>query len=105
MAEVLVTGGAGFIGSHLVDALVEKGHHVRVIDALFPQVHDGKPSYLNPKADYSFHDLREVKPLEESLRRVEVVYHLAAAVGIAQSMYQVSHYVHANTAATSLLLQ
>ncbi len=105
MAEVLVTGGAGFIGSHLVDALVEKGDGVRVVDALLPQVHPARPSYLNPKAQYRFGDIRDKAVLAESLQDVETIYHLAAAVGVGQSMYQIGHYVDVNTAGTAALLQ
>ncbi|HYA71484.1 MAG TPA: NAD-dependent epimerase/dehydratase family protein [Thermoplasmata archaeon] len=105
MAEVLVTGGAGFIGSHLVDALVERGDRVRVVDALFPQVHESRPSYLQPRVDYRFKDLRDPGAVPEALEGVDTVFHLAAAVGVGQSMYQVDHYVDANSRATAVLLQ
>ncbi len=105
MAQVLVTGGAGFIGSHLVDSLVEGGDRVRVLDALFPQVHPQRPSYLNPQAEYLFGDLRDKALLLNSLRGVETIYHLAAAVGVGQSMYQIGHYVDVNTSGTAALLQ
>lgn len=105
MSSVLVTGGAGFIGSHLVDALVVKGREVRVLDNLTPQVHPRKPAYLNPEAEYRFSDVREGDALGSALEGVELVYHLAAAVGVGQSMYQVEAYVDANTAATATLLQ
>ncbi len=105
MTKVLVTGGAGFIGSHLVDALVKKGDEVVVIDALLPQVHESKPAYLNPSVDYVFSDLRDPKALDGVLPGVKVVYHLAAAVGIGQSMYEPRHYVEANSLATAILLQ
>jgi dTDP-L-rhamnose 4-epimerase len=105
MAEVLVTGGAGFIGSHLVDALVDQGNTVRVVDALLPQVHPTRPTYLNPRAEYRFGDIREPGFLAESLKDVQTVYHLAAAVGVGQSMYQIRHYVDVNTAGTAALLQ
>jgi dTDP-L-rhamnose 4-epimerase len=105
MANVLVTGGAGFIGSHLVDALVEQGNRVRVLDALFPQVHQARPSYLNPEAEYVFRDLRDRAALKVALEGVETVFHLAAAVGVGQSMYQIEHYVDSNSRATAFLLQ
>ena len=105
MASVLVTGGAGFIGSHLVDALVQKGHTVTVIDSLEPQVHRARPSYLNPQARYEFRDLREEGLLSRALADVDVVFHLAAMVGVGQSMYQIDQYVEANTFGTAVLLQ
>ncbi len=105
MAQVLVTGGAGFIASHLVDSLVGKGDRVRVVDALFPQVHPTRPSYLNPQAEYLFGDLRDKAVLAKGLQGVETIYHLAAAVGVGQSMYQIGHYVDVNTAGTAALLQ
>lgn len=103
MARVLVTGGAGFIGSHLVDALVKEGQEVLVVDSLVPQVHPAKPDYLNPKASYRFDDLQAVE--KETVRDVEVVYHLAASVGVGQSMYEIEAYVDANTVSTAKLLQ
>ncbi len=105
MANILVTGGAGFIGGHLVDALVAKGHAVLVIDNLTPQVHTHMPDYLNPKATYRFRDLREEGAIEDALANVEVVYHLASAVGVGQSMYRIEEYVASNTLATAKLLQ
>lgn len=103
--KILVTGGAGFIGSHLVDELVEKGHEVRVYDNLEPQVHDGqKPPYLNRKAEYVFADIRDREALYDALRDVEVIFHEAAAVGVGQSMYQVQKYVDVNTLGTAKLL-
>ncbi len=105
MASVLVTGGAGFIGSHLVDALVARGDHVLAVDNLTPQVHPQKPDYLNPEAEYRFRDLREKGVIEDALREAEIVYHLAAAVGVGQSMYRIADYVDANTAATAQVLQ
>jgi len=105
MASVLVTGGAGFIGSHLVDELVAKGHAVTVIDRLEPQVHRTRPDYLNPKAHYEFRDIREDGLLTKALQDVDVVFHLAAMVGVGQSMYQITRYVDANVGGTAKLLQ
>src|SRR3990170_1896561 len=105
LANVLVTGGAGFIGSHLVDTLVDKGHAVTVLDNLTPQVHPERPGYLNPAAKYRFSDIRDKTVLKELLVEAEIVYHLAAAVGVGQSMYLVEDYVASNTMATATLLQ
>lgn len=106
-ANVLVTGGAGFIGSHLVDALVERGHRVRVIDALVSQVHgeNATPTYLNPKAEFIQGDVCERALVEAALDGVEVVFHEAAEVGVGQSMYEIQRYVRANDLGTAALLE
>src|SRR5438874_1864943 len=104
---ILVTGGAGFIGSHLVDALVERGHRVRVLDALVAQVHGEaeRPAHLNPEAEFLRGDVCDEGVLERALEGVEVVYHEAAEVGVGQSMYEMQRYVRANTFGTSALLE
>jgi dTDP-L-rhamnose 4-epimerase len=103
--RILVTGGAGFIGSHLVDELVRKEHDVVVLDNLEPQVHKAKPGYLNPKARYHTKDVRDETILKELLPDADVVVHLAAMVGVGQSMYQVTRYVDVNVGGTAQLLQ
>ncbi len=103
--HILVTGGAGFIGSHLVDELVRRGHAVDVIDNLEPQVHRTKPDYLNPRAQYHFQDIREDGAVSELLEDAEVVFHFASMVGVGQSMYQITRYVDANVGGTARLLQ
>ena len=102
--RILVTGGAGFIGSHLVDKLVKMGHDVVVLDNLEPQVHSKKPDYLNPKTEYVFGDIRNEELLSSLLPDVEIVFHQAAAVGVGQSMYEIKKYVDVNTYATAKLL-
>lgn len=103
--HVLVTGGAGFIGSHLVDALVRDGHQVRVLDSLEPQVHEGrKPDYLNKGAEYQWADVRNRDAISKALSGMDVVFHEAAMVGVGQSMYQIERYVAANVLGTSVLL-
>ncbi len=103
--KVLVTGGCGFIGSHLVDRLVEDGYQVKVYDLLEEQVHlKKKPTYLNSSAEYIFADLRDKNNLRKALRGVEVVFHLAAQVGVGQSMYQIKKYVEHNSYGTAVLL-
>src|SRR3954468_20822426 len=92
--NVLVTGGAGFIGSHLVDALVADGYQVRVLDAVVPQVHgaDAEPLYLNPKAEFVRADVCSRESVDEALQGIDVVFHEAAEVGVGQSMYEIERY-------------
>ena len=103
--RVLVTGGAGFIGSHVVDALVREGHAVRLLDNFEPQVHgDRRPDYLNPKAEYVDGDVRDRTIMRRALREIEVVFHEAALVGVGQSMYDIERYVSTNVLGTAILL-
>lgn len=103
--NVLVTGGAGFIGSHITDRLIEKGYRVRVFDNLNPQVHpNGKPSYLNSAAEFMQGDVTNREDVVHALEGMDAVYHEAAAVGVGQSMYQVAHYVAQNCVGTGMIL-
>jgi dTDP-L-rhamnose 4-epimerase len=104
--HVLVTGGAGYIGSHLVDALVTREYRVTVLDNLEPQVHRSGtwPSYANPKARYVRGDVRDRSVFEPLVLEADAVVHFGAAVSIGQSMYQVDRYVDVNTRGTALLL-
>lgn len=104
--NILVTGGAGFIGSHLVDALLERGHHVRVLDSLVEQVHGATPpSHLNPKAEFIKGDVCDAEIVAKALDGIEVIYHQAAEVGVGQSMYEIVKYVKANDLGTAVLLE
>lgn len=108
MATVVVTGGAGFIGSHIVDALVARGHEVRVLDSLEPQVHGtsgAPPAYLHPDAAFHHGRIEDPAALEKVLPGADVVFHEAALVGVGQSMYEIRRYVEGNTAATAAFLE
>ncbi|HPJ73102.1 MAG TPA: SDR family NAD(P)-dependent oxidoreductase, partial [bacterium] len=104
--KILVTGGAGFIGSFIVDALVREGHRVRIFDNIEPQVHPGgkAPDYLNPEAEFVRADVRDYEALARAVEDVEIVFHEAAMVGVGQSMYQISRYMEVNTLGTANLL-
>lgn len=104
--KILVTGGAGFIGSFLVDRLVELGHEVTLFDNLEPQVHPNSkpPDYLNPKACLVRGDVRDYDALRYVLAGQQVVFHLAGAVGVGQSQYEIKRYVDVNTGGTANLL-
>lgn len=103
--NVLVTGGAGFIGSFIVDELLRRGHQVRIFDALVPQVHQGKiPAHLNPKAEFIQGDIRDRAALENAMQGVDVIFHKAAEVGVGQSMHEIARYVGTNTLGTANLL-
>jgi dTDP-L-rhamnose 4-epimerase len=107
MHSILVTGGAGFIGSHLVDELLEHEYDVRVLDSLVGQVHGGakRPAYLNRHADLRIGDVRDPDALRGALEGIDAVAHLAARVGVGQSMYEITEYVGANSHGTAVLLQ
>ncbi len=106
--KILITGGAGFIGSHLADELLRHGYQVRVLDSLSSQVHGeeaGRPDYLDPEVELMVGHVEDANAVSAALDGVDAVYHLAAKVGVGQSMYRISDYVRANNAATSVLLE
>jgi dTDP-L-rhamnose 4-epimerase len=106
MKRVLVTGGAGFIGSFVVDMLVEQGNEVLIYDNLDPQVHPQgkKPVYLNKEAKFIRGDVQDYEKFAKVIKGIEQVYHLAAKVGVGQSMYEISSYVEVNIGGTANLL-
>lgn len=110
--KVLVTGGAGFIGSYVVDALIEKGVEVIVLDNLEPQVHadeekgqDGWPIYVNRKAKLVKGDIRNIRLVKKCLTDATHVVHLAGLVGVGQSMIQIARYTSSNDLGTASVLE
>ncbi|HET6771382.1 MAG TPA: NAD-dependent epimerase/dehydratase family protein [Actinomycetota bacterium] len=103
--RVLVTGGAGFVGSHVVDALAQRGAEVRVLDALHPAAHSGEPGYLNPRADYVWGDVRDEALVERLLQGVDAVSHQAAMVGLGVDPADVAEYASVNDLGTAVLLR
>jgi dTDP-L-rhamnose 4-epimerase len=106
--RVLITGGAGFIGSHLAAELIGHGYEVRVVDSLSPQVHGGaaeRPTYLHRDVELVRADITDGDALAEALVGVDAVFHLASMVGVGQSMYEIARYVRVNTLGTAVLLE
>lgn len=103
--NILVTGGAGFIGSFIVDELIKKEHFVRIYDNLEQQVHlDKIPDYLNKNAEFIKCDMNDHDTLKKVIKNIDVIFHQAAAVGVGQSMYRIEKYTKANTLGTAVLL-
>jgi dTDP-L-rhamnose 4-epimerase len=103
--RVLVTGGAGFIGSHVVDQLLDEGHRVVVADSLDPAAHHVRPSYLRPDAELIEGDLADEAVVVRAVRGVDAVCHQAARVGLGVNFDDVSRYVHDNDVGTAALLR
>lgn len=103
---ILITGGAGFIGSFLADHFARCGKTVRLLDRLDPQVHArGKPEYLAPDIELIVGDVRDKEAVLRALAGVDVVIHAAAAVGVGQSLYRVQHYIDTNAGGIAALLE
>src|SRR5919202_1849050 len=105
--KVLITGGAGFIGSHLADRLLADGHRVRTLDNLDPQVHAGapRPDYLADDVELQVGDVRDHEAVQRALNGVDAVVHFAAAVGVGQSMYEIERYTSINAIGAAVLLE
>jgi dTDP-L-rhamnose 4-epimerase len=107
-SRYLITGGAGFLGSYVADALLASGHRVRALDNLSPQVHgDGgqAPAYLDPEVELLVGDVRDPEKVGQALRGVDAVVHFAAAVGVGQSMYRIAEYTAINNLGTAVLAE
>jgi dTDP-L-rhamnose 4-epimerase len=105
--RILITGGAGFIGSHVARALLQRGYRVRALDSLNPQVHAGgrRPQYLEPEVELVMGDVCDAHAVRRALIDVDAVIHLAARVGVGQSMYEIGDYVAVNSLGTAVLLE
>lgn len=106
--RALITGGAGFIGSHVADELLSRGFAVRVLDALLPQLHGPerrRPAYLDANIELIPGDIRDREVVRRALEGVDVVVHLAARIGVGQSMYEVAEYTSVNNHGTAVLLE
>jgi len=105
--SVLITGGAGFIGRHVASALLKRGHRVRILDALIDQVHQGRarPDGLDRDVELIVADVRDELAVTKALNGIDSVIHLAAEVGVGQSMYAVDRYVSVNEFGTAVLFQ
>jgi dTDP-L-rhamnose 4-epimerase len=106
--HILITGGAGFIGSHLANELLAQGYRVRALDNLCPQVHGTKkkrPAYLNPEVELQVGDVRDSDAVNRALKGIDAVYHLVAVVGVGQSMYEIAEYTSVNNLGTAVLME
>src|SRR4051812_21811789 len=106
--RILITGGAGFVGSHLADELLTQGYKVRAFDCLSEQVHGKprtRPDYLNPDVELCVGDMGDRAALRSALKGVDAVFHLAAMVGVGQSMYEIANYTATNNQGTAILLE
>jgi dTDP-L-rhamnose 4-epimerase len=105
---VLITGGAGFIGSHTSDELIRQGYRVRILDCLDHQIHGPTgtfPSYLNPEIECIQGDVRRTEDVQQALEGVSIVYHFAALTGVGQSMYDLKNYIDVNVTGTANLIE
>ena len=105
MAHILVTGGCGFIGRHVTEELLAHGHTVRLLDALIDQVHGDTETVIPDGAELVLGDVRDKDKVREALEGVDGVMHLAAEVGVGQSMYEIARYISGNDLGTAVLLE
>ncbi|MDQ6663017.1 MAG: NAD-dependent epimerase/dehydratase family protein [Acidobacteriota bacterium] len=106
--HLLITGGAGFIGSHVAEEMLRYGYRIRVLDNLSPQVHGAerkRPDYLDRDVELTIGDVRDPVAVEAALDGIDAVYHFVAAVGVGQSMYRIAEYTSINNLGTAVLLE
>ncbi|MCD4708689.1 MAG: GDP-mannose 4,6-dehydratase [Candidatus Sabulitectum sp.] len=106
--SVLITGGAGFIGSHLGDFFLSKDYEVKAFDNLDPQVHGenaSRPGYLNSEIELIVGDVRDTESFAKALKPADILVHFAAAVGVGQSMYEITRYTSINTMGAAVVLE
>lgn len=106
--NVLITGGAGFLGSHLAEELLQHGHGVRVLDALTAQVHGedtARPVDLDPEVELQVGDVRDPRAVQRALDGIDAIVHFASSVGVGQSMYECAAYTDVNCRGTAVLLE
>lgn len=107
MKKILLTGGAGFIGSHTADILLENGYEVRVLDNLDPQIHGDKnhlPVYLDPRVEFRLGDVRNRDDIKDAIEDIDAIFHFAAQTGVGQSMYEIHSYCDVNINGTAMML-
>lgn len=105
--RILLTGGAGFIGSHIADRFLAEGWHVRALDSLDPQVHGGgkrRPEYLDPRVELIVGDVTDRELVKQAIEGVDVLSHHAANVGVGQSMYEIERYSRTNALGAGVVL-
>lgn len=103
--KILITGGAGFIGSRLAKQLREDGHQVRILDNLLPQVHGDNPNIDLSDFEFIRGDVRDLETVSRAIKEIDTVYHLAAETGVGQSQYEIERYIATNTLGTAVVLQ
>src|SRR5215210_3777146 len=107
-SHILITGGAGFVGSHVADELLAHGYRVRALDSLTSQVHGDvgeRPDYLADEVELITGDIRDPHTVWKALDGIDAVYHFAAMVGVGQSMYQIENYTSINGVGTAVLVE
>lgn len=106
--KILITGGAGFIGSHLADKLLQDGHDIAVLDCLHPQIHGPnpkRPAYLHKDVDLVIGDIRDEHMVGAAVQGKDIIFHFASHTGVGQSMYEIKEYMDVNVQGTAVLLE